>query len=81
MRRARMRGEMYIFVRFAGSMHFEGPIRAVEAMATLFSPKRVNGISLMPVCWPVRVQAVWPWRARKRRGGVGIVDSIVSIMW
>ena len=44
---------MYIFVRFAGSMHFEGSIRVVEVRAAYFSLKGANGISLMPVCWPV----------------------------
>lgn len=29
------------------------------------SPISVNGRSVIPVCWPVRLQAVSPWRTRK----------------
>jgi len=57
-RRGRIRGEIYIFVSFAGSMPFDGPIKAVEAEAVRFSAKSVNGISIKPVCWPVRVWVV-----------------------
>lgn len=70
---ARTRGEMKMCERREGSMRRPGPRREREEERTWDSPRGVSGISVVPVCRPLMVHSVSPWRARKTRGVVIVV--------
>src|SRR6185369_2853943 len=55
------KGLVYTFAKFIPSSRW-------PSFCALDSPPSVNGISLRPVCWPVIVQAVSPWRRGKLQG-------------
>ena len=42
----------------------ERPASRFPSRRALISPQSVSGKSVVPVCWPVRLHAVSPWRAR-----------------
>lgn len=50
------------------------PTRALPVAFTRFSPLAVRGISVRPVCRPLRDHSVSPWRMMKTRG----VDMAVT---
>lgn len=57
-----------MWVSLLGTMSLSLPTRALPVALTLFSPSAVRGMSVTPVCLPLRDHSVSPWRAMKTRG-------------
>lgn len=58
----------HMCVSFLGTIKRSLPTRALPVALTLFSPLAVSGMSLTPVCLPLRDHSVSPWRTMKTRG-------------
>lgn len=56
--------------RFRGTMRRSSPTRALPVARMRFSPLAVRGMSVVPVCRPLRDHSVSPWRMMKTRGVV-----------
>jgi hypothetical protein len=51
------------------------PSRRAPSLRAFASPRSVSGRSVRPVCWPVIVHAVSPWRARYTIGKVSLTPA------
>lgn len=55
-------------VSLFGTTRRSFPTNARPVATTRFSPAFVSGISVKPVCWPVKDHSVSPWRTINTRG-------------
>lgn len=58
----------YMWRSFLGTISRSFPTRARPVAVTRFSPSAVSGMSVLPVCLPLRDHSVSPWRTMKTRG-------------
>lgn len=58
----------YMCARFPGTISLSSPTRALPVARIRFSPFAVRGMSVLPVCLPLRDHSVSPCRTMKTRG-------------